>query len=186
MTKITKSPVVEWQLGRLELGKALHDPWNGGWSVIDPTDLHWYGFNQETYSVGSFIGASNSIFDCRQGIAHVMRPAKKRLPPSVTCFVEFPTHYVTNAGDEMDCRAILDSARHAFDPSKPVFCGGYADSSIVVLPVHPTDRSWIEAVYRLRTEEVIDPAADMSDPQYAGQGAEHPRCQPSHPGSLRS
>jgi hypothetical protein len=164
MTTIKVNPVVEWQLGRLELGRALHDPWNGGWSLLDPAVLHWYGINQEAHAVWSFAGASNSIFDGQQGIARVMRLPKKRLPPGVTCFVEFPTHYVTNVGDEIACRAFLDEACHAFDPAKPVLCGGYVDSSIVVLPVNPTDPSWVGAVYRLRTEEAIDPAADMSDP----------------------
>jgi hypothetical protein len=94
----------------------------------------------------------------------VIRRSKKQLPPSVTCFVEFPTHYLTNACDEGECRDVLDSAPHALDPSKPVLCGGFPDGSITVLPVHPTDPVWIGAVYRLRTEAEIDQAADLRDP----------------------
>ena len=165
MTKIAKGPVVEWQLGRLESGRVSHEMFDGGWSLLDPADLHWYGFNRETYSVGNFLGASNSIFDGRQAVAHVMRQSKRQVRPSVTCFVELPTHYVSNAGDERECRAILDLARHAFDHSKPVLCrGGLDDFDIAVLPVYPTDPVWIGAVYRLRTEEAIDPRADTSDP----------------------
>jgi len=164
MPKIVKGPVVEWQLGRLELGRVSHELWNGGWSLLDPADLHWFGFNQESFSVRSFAGASNPILDGRQATAQVIRPSKKRLPPRVTCFVEFPTHYLTNAYDEGECRDILDSAPHALDGSKPVLCGGFPDGSITVLPVHPTDPTWIAAVYRLRSEAEIDPAADLKDP----------------------
>jgi hypothetical protein len=166
MTKIVKMPVVEWQLGRLELGRVSGPSQWGDkeWCLLDPADLHWFGFNQESCPVRSFAGASNPIFDGRQAIAQVIRPSKKQLPPSVTCFVEFPTHYLTNAYDEGECRDVLDSAPHALDPSKPVLCGGFPDGSITVLPVHPTDPVWIGAVYRLRTEAQIDPAADLRDP----------------------
>jgi hypothetical protein len=166
MRKIVKTPVVEWQLGRLELGRVSGPSQWGDeeWCLLDPADLHWFGFNQESYPVRSFAGASNPILDGLQAIAQVIRPSKKQLPPSVTCFVEFPTHYLTNAYDEGECRYVLDSARHAFDGSKPVLCGGFPDGSITVLPVHPTDPAWIAAVYRLRTEAEIDPAADLRDP----------------------
>src|SRR5258708_37827634 len=79
MTKIVKAPVVEWQLGRLELGRVSHELWDGGWSLLDRADLHWFGFNQESYPVKSFAGVSNAILDGRQAIAQVIRPSKKRL-----------------------------------------------------------------------------------------------------------
>jgi hypothetical protein len=159
--KISKSPVVEWHSGKLELGSVCYDDWHQKWHWETATELCLHTFSREAFKIGSFVGSSNGLFDGRPAMAHVTRPLRKGQPAAVACFVEFPTHYVTDVGDNM-CRSVVDSAPDAFDPCKPILCA-FDDYDIVVLPVHPTDQVWAGAVYRLRTEEV-GTAADPADP----------------------
>lgn len=159
--KVCKSPVMEWQPGKLELGSVSYDDWNQRWQWETPSDLYLHTFSREAFKLGSFVGASSSLFDGRPAMAHVTRPVRKGQPAEVACFVEFATHYVTDVGDGI-CRDIVDSAPDAFDPSKPILCA-FDDYDIVVLPVHPTDPVWVGAVYRLRTE-VVGAAADPTSP----------------------
>jgi hypothetical protein len=159
--KISKSPVMEWQSGRLELGRVSYDEWERRWCWETAADLYLHTFSREAFNIGRFVGSSNGLFDGRPAMAHVTRPVRKGQPAEVVCFVELPTHYVTNTG-EGSCRSIVDSLPDAFDPSKPILCA-FDDYDIVVLPVQPTDQTWAGAVYRLRTEE-IRTAVDPSDP----------------------
>jgi hypothetical protein len=150
---------MEWQSGTLELGTFSCDNWEKRWHWEDAAELCLHTLNRETFDVAGFVGSSNGLFDGRPALAHVTRPVRKGQPAAVVCFVEFPTHYVTNTGEEA-CRSIVDSLPDAFDATKPILCA-FDDYDIVVLPVHPTDQAWAGAVYRLRTEEIsttVDPA----------------------------
>jgi hypothetical protein len=162
MTKKTsKSPVMEWQSGKLELGSISYDDWKERWQWETATGLYLHTFSREAFEIGGFVGSSNGLFDGRPAMAHVTRPLRKGQPAEVACFVEFPSHYVTNVVDTR-CRAVVDSAPDAFDPAKPILCG-FDDYDVVVLPVRPTDQVWVGAVYRLRTEEV-GAGADPTNP----------------------
>ncbi|TAJ82107.1 hypothetical protein [Reyranella sp.] len=157
--RVAKSTLVEWQSGRLELGKVIRE--GRSWSVDDPNSLYWYGFDEEVFVVRDFVGADR-LFDGREAVARLERPARKGLLPRLVCFVEFTSHYVTNA-DEEECRSILNGAYSAFDSSKPVLCGGWDEDSISVMPVRSIDPHWISAVYKPTVEEV-DLSADVADP----------------------
>ena len=144
-----------WQMGRLELGR-LSGPSKGSpnWCLDDGGELYWYGCNEEPLPVGSFVWASNEPFANRRALMCLDGDA---------CFVEFPTHYVSNAYDASQCLMFLDHVRHLLNPSKPVLSGKLIDGSIMAFPVTAPDSVWVGAVYRLRTVGEVAFDADLLD-----------------------
>jgi hypothetical protein len=150
-----KRQELDWQTGRLEIGCPTFEVYGNHWTFDEPDCLFWVGLNGETAYVGKILHGSNSVFDGRSCMAALGKRGGR------TFFVNFPTHYVSTAISELECREVLDDAPNPLDQSKAVLCKD--GRAILVLPVQKCDPVWVAAAYRLRSEVTVERTADLVD-----------------------